>query len=209
MNMSLYAVIDYLKDHWKILVAGILVGFALVAIIFTLPLVKINHEETHTDYDIETKQESYVANEPYTTLELKERTKVIASGFYKVVPSGIVIPFIIDKSGSRLVGRFENEIQGSFNVLGVSNNLIWETLGASGTIDLPLPSGEYTARFRENLMWGEDCYIHLAIVWTEAEQVTRYNQVIKYNEVPVKVERQQTTITKENISVWKYLFRSN
>jgi hypothetical protein len=209
MKTILSAFLDYLKGHWKVLVAGIFVGFTLVAIIFTLPLVKINHETTHTDHSIETRQESYLANEPYYTLELVEKTKVIASGFYKVIPSGIVIPFTVDKAGSRLVGRFENDIQGSFNVLSVSNNIIWEMLGASGTIDLPLLPGDYSARFRENLMWGEDCYIHLAIVWAEAEPVIRYNQVIKYNEVPVKVERQKTIITEYRISVWKYLFTSD
>jgi len=206
MNVLLSTIRDYLKDHWKMLVAGIFIGFALVAIVFALPLVTIATETTQTEYATEIKQESYVANEPYVTKEPVEKTKVVASGFYQVLPAGVIVPFSVDKPASLLIGQFENTVPGSFNVLTDNNRIIWETLGSRGTINLSLSPGEYQARFRENLMWGEDCYLYLAIRWTETEQVTRYQPVVKYREVPIQVEKRKTTIIAEKVSVWKYLF---
>lgn len=206
MNLPLSTIRDYLRDHWKMLVAGIFIGFALIAIVFALPLVTISTKTIETEYATEMKQESYVLNEPYITRELVERTKVVASGFYKVLPSGVIVPFSVDKPASLLIGQFENTIPGSFNVLTDNNRIIWEMLGSRGTINLSLPPGEYQARFRENIMWGEDCYLYLAIKWTDTEQITRYQPVVKYREVPIQIEKQQTTITAEKVSVWKYLF---
>lgn len=206
MNIPLSTIRDYLKDHWKMLVAGIFVGFAIIAIVFALPLVTITTKTAQTEYATEMKQESYVVNEPYVTQELVEKTKVVASGFYRVLPSGVIVPFSVDKPASLLIGQFENTIPGSFNVLTDNNRIIWEMLGSRGTINLSLPPGEYQARFRENIMWGEDCYLYLAIKWADTEQITRYQPVVKYREVPIQVEKQKTTITAEKISVWKYLF---
>lgn len=206
MSISLSTIPDYLKDHWKMLVVGIFIGFALIAIIFALPLVTITSSTTETEYVTEVRQESYVVNEPYVTTEMVEKARVVASGFYKVLPGGVVVPFIVDKPGSILVGQFDNTIPGSFNVLTDNNRIIWEMLGSRGTINLSLPPGEYQARFRENIMWGEDCFIYLAIKWTNTEQITRYQQVTKYREVPIKVEKQKTTVKAERVSVWKYLF---
>lgn len=206
VHITLSTIRDYLKDHWKKLAAGIIIGFALVGIVFTLPLVTITSETTQTEYAIEIRQESYVVDEPYTTIEFIEKGKVIATGFYKVIPSGVVIPFSIDKIDSSLVGYFDNTIPGTFTVLTDINRIFWETKGSRGTLNLPLPPGEYQARFREDVMWGEDCYLYLAIKWTDAEQITRYRQVVEHREVPIRVEKQRTLITEDRISVWEYLF---
>ena len=208
MNMIHLKIWDFLRDHWKGMVAGVLVGFALVAIVFALPLVTMSTETTDTEYATELRQEAYAVNEPYIIEETNEGMQVIASGFYKVVPNGVVIPFYVDKPNARLVGQFENTIPGSFTVFNVSNHIIWEILNSSrGIIDLPLPQGPYQAKFQENVMWGEDCYIHLAIKWTEVNQVTKYQEVIRYRQVPVQVERYKTTVKEEKISIWGYLFR--
>lgn len=197
---------EYLEGHWKCLVAGVAGTFAVVAIIFALPLVTVSTEATETEYTTEFRQETYAVNEPYVTREVSERSRVIASGFYTVVPSGVWIPFYVDKPDARLIGQFENTIAGSFIVFSDASHIVWEMRGSRGMIDLPLPSGLYQARFREDVMWGEDCYIHLALKWTEVEQVTRYRPVINYRQVPVQVEKYRTTVKEERISVWKYLF---
>jgi hypothetical protein len=209
MNMLHLKIWEYLKDHWKGVIAGIIIGFALVAIIFALPLITVSTETTETEYATEFKQEAYAVNEPYITEKINERMQVISSGFYKVVPAGVVIPFYIDKPDARLVGWFDNTIQGSFTVFNVSNHIIWETLGSRGVIDLPLSPGSYKAKFQENVMWGEDCYVQLAIKWTEVEQITSYQEVIKYRQVPVQVERYKTTVKEERVSVWRYLTGSS
>ncbi len=206
MNMMLSDITDYVKYHWKIVIAGMIVVIAVVAIVFTLPVITITNEATITEYSIEMSQESYVENEPLITTESVEKTKVIATGQYKVVPSGVIIPFSIEKAGSILVGQFDNTIPGSFTVLSDINRIVWETRGSRETVNLPLPPGNYWARFREDVMWGEDCYLHLAIQWSEIEQITRYQQVVKYREVPNQVEKQKTVTTEDKISVWKYLF---
>jgi hypothetical protein len=206
MNLILSDIIDYVKYHCKIVIAGIIVVLAVVAIVFTLPIITITNETTQIEYSIEMSQESYVENEPLITTELVEKTKVIATGLYKVVPSGVIIPFSIEKVGSTLVGQFDNSIPGTYTVLSDIKRIIWETKGAKGTVNLPLPPGNYYARFREDVMWGEECRLHLAIQWSEIEQVTRYQQVVKYREVPNQVEKQKTVTTEDKISVWKHLF---
>jgi len=208
-NKTLSTIREYLRAHWKMLAAGVLVGFVLVAITFTLPLINIAREIIQTEHSVDMQQESYVVNEPYTITEFIEGSKVVASGFYKVVPSGVIILFVIGETDSVLVGQFDNTIPGSFTVLTDTNRIVWETRGSRGMINLPLPPGRYLAKFREDVMWGEDCFLYLAIKWKYTEQVTRYQQVINYRDVPVKVERQSTIITEERISVWKYLFRAN
>jgi hypothetical protein len=206
MNMLIYDIIYYVKYHWKILITGVIIVIAIVAIVFTLPIITITKETTVIEYGIEMIQESYVENEPLLSIELVEKTKVIATGQYKVVPSGVMIPFSIEKAGSTLVGQFSNVISGSFTVLSDINRIVWETRAAKGTVNLPLPQGNYWARFREDVMWGEDCSIQLAIKWSEVEQVTKYQQVVKYRDVPKQVEKLKTITTEDKISVWKHLF---
>jgi hypothetical protein len=206
MNMLLNDIIDYVKYHIKILVFFIIIVIAIVAIAFTLPIITIAKETTVPEFSIEMSQESYVEDEPVVTVELVEKSKVIATGQYKVVKSGVLIPFTIEKGGSILVGKFSNVVSGCFTVLSDINRIVWETRASAGTINLPLPQGNYWARFREDVMWGEDCSIDLAIQWSEVEQVTRYQQVTKYREVPKQTEKLKTITTEEKISLWRHLF---
>ena len=192
--------------YWKPFVAGTILSFALVAIIFALPLKTITIETTETYWVTEIKQEPYTVSEPYVTQEVLEKTRVFADGFYKVVPGGIIIPFYIDKPGTRLVGKFENPIPGSFVIIATPNRIIWETFGSRGNIDLPLAQWQYRARFQENVMWGEDCYIYLAMQWTEMQEITKYKEITKYREVPVQVEKQRTIVKQNRISIWKQIF---
>jgi len=192
---------------WKSFIAGIITAFALTAIVFALPLKAISTETTETYYVTEMQQEAYSVSEPYVTEDVLEKTEVFADGFYTVVPGGIVIPFNIDKSDARLVGRFENPIPGSFAIITVTNRILWEKLGSRSTIDLALSQGQYRARFQENVMWGEDCYIYLAMKWTETQQVTEYKEITEYREVPVQVEKQRTIIKQHRISIWEQIFK--
>jgi hypothetical protein len=196
-----------MSDKWKPFVAGIITAFVLIAIVFALPLKVISTETTETYYVTEMKQEAYTVSEPYLTEEVNEKIEVFADGFYKVIPSGITIPFNIDKTNAQLVGRFENPISGSFIIITTPRRIIFETSGSRGDINLPLSPGQYLARFQESVMWGEDCYIYLAVKWTEAQQVTKYNEITKYREVPVQVEKQRTIIKKDRISIWKQIFK--
>jgi hypothetical protein len=117
-----------------------------------------------------------------------------------------MIPFYVENPDTRLVGYFLNTIPGSFTILSDINRVVWETFGSTSVINVPLPPGSYQAKFHEDIMWSEDCYIHLAKKWTAVEQVTKYQEVIKYRQVPVKVEKQKTVIKQEKISIWKHLF---
>lgn len=202
--------IDFLEaipNNWKVFLTGIIVGLALIAIIFALPLKVIFTETTETYLTTEITQQPYTVNEPYTTEEVYERTEVFADGFYKVVPTGIVIPFYIDRPDARLTGKFENPIPGSFSIITAANRIVWETFGNRGTFDLSLPPAQYRARFQENIMWGQDCYIYLAVKWTETQQVTKYIERTKYLEIPTQVEKQRTIVKRERISVWKQIFK--
>jgi len=193
-------------DKWKTFVGGIIAILVLIAIIFALPLKVISTETIETYYATEIKQEAYSVSEPYVTEEVHEKTEVFADGFYKVLPSGIIIPLNIDKPNAQLVGQFENPIPGSFAIITSANRILWETLGSRSDIDLPLSQGKYLARFRENVMWGEDCYIYLAVKWTEVQEVTKYREIIKYREVPVQVEKQRTIVKQDRISIWEQIF---
>ncbi|MBN2463059.1 MAG: hypothetical protein JXB43_05605 [Dehalococcoidia bacterium] len=193
--------------HWKPLVAGIITAFAFIAIIFALPLKVISTETIETYYVTEMQQEAYSVSEPYITEEVYEKTEAFADGFYKVVPGGIVIPFNIDRPDAKLVGNFENPFPGSFVIFNAANHIIWESLGNRGSIDLQLPQGRYRARFQESVMWGQDCYIYLAIQWTETQQVTKYKEITEYREVPVQVEKQRMIIEQHRISLWAQIFK--
>jgi hypothetical protein len=196
-----------MSDKWKPFVAGIITAFVLIAIVFALPLKVISTETIETYYVTEMKQEAYTVSEPYLTEEVNEKIEVFADGFYKVVPSGITIPFNIDKTDAQLVGRFENPISGSFIIIATPRRIIFETLGSRGDINLLISPGQYLARFQESVMWGEDCYIYLAVKWTETQQVTKYNEITEYREVPVQVEKQRTIVKKDRISIWKQIFK--
>ena len=195
------------SDKWKLFVAGIIAAFVLIAIVFALPLKIISTEITETYYVIETKQEAYTVSEPYLTEEVHEKIEVFADGFYKVLPSGITIPFNIDKPDAQLVVKFENPISGSFIIITTPRRIIFETYGSRGDINLLIPPGQYLARFQESVMWGEDCYIYLAVKWTETQQVTKYNEITKYRDVPVQVEKQRTIVKKDGISIWEQIFK--
>jgi hypothetical protein len=195
------------SEKWKPFVAGIITAFVLIAIVFALPLKIISTETTETYYVTEMKQEAYSVSEPYVTEETSEETKVFADGFYKVIPSGIVIQLNIDKPDAQLVGKFENPIPGTFAIITVANRILWETFGTRSAIDLPLPQGQYRARFQENIMWGEDCYIYLTMKWTETKQVTKYKEVTEYREIPAQVEKQRTIIKQNRISTWEQIFK--
>ena len=200
----------FLEDksgNWQPFVGGIITAFALIAIVFALPLKVISTETIETYYVTEMKQEAYSISEPYVTEEILEKTEVFADGFYKVIPSGIIISFNIDRPDAQLVGKFENPIPGSFAIITSANRILWETLGSQSTIDLPLSQGQYLARFRENVMWGEDCYIYLAMKWTEVQEVTKYKEITKYREVPVQIEKQRTIVKQDRISMWKQIFK--
>ncbi len=196
-----------MSTKWKLFIAGIITAFVLIAIVFALPLKTISTETTETYYVTEMKQEAYTVSEPYLTEETQEKTVVFSDGFYKVVPSGITIPFNIDKPDAQLVGKFENPVSGSFIIITTPRRIIFETYGSRGDINLLLPPGQYLARFQESVMWGEDCYIYLAVKWTETQQVTKYNELTKYREVPVQVEKQRTIVKKEGISIWQQIFK--
>jgi len=193
--------------NWRPLVAGIITALVFIAIIFALPLKVISTETIETYYVTEMQQEAYSVSEPYITEEVYEKTEVFANGFYKVTPGGIVIPFTIDRSDAKLVGNFENPFPGSFVVFNAANRIIWELLGNRGSIDLPLSRGHYRARFQESVMWGQDCYIYLAMQWTETQQVTKYKEITKYQEVPVQVEKQRMIVEQHRISLWAQIFR--
>ena len=195
------------SDNWQPFVGGIITAFALIAIVFALPLKVISTETIETYYVTEMKQEAYSISEPYVTEEILEKTEVFADGFYKVIPSGIIISFNIDRPDVQLVGKFENPIPGSFAIITSANRILWETLGSQSAIDLPLSQGQYRARFRENVMWGEDCYIYLAMKWTEVQEVTKYKEITKYREVPVQIEKQRTIAKQDRISIWKQIFK--
>jgi hypothetical protein len=198
--------VRFLEGKRKLSVGIIIATLVLIAIVFALPLRTITTETIETYYVTEIEQEAYSVSEPYITEEVYEKTEVFADGFYMVVPSGIIIPFNIDKPNAQLVGQFENPIPGSFAIITSANRILWETLGNRGDIDLPLSQGKYLARFRENVMWGEDCYIYLEMKWTEVQEVTKYKEITKYREVPVDVEKQRTVVKQDRISIWEQIF---
>jgi hypothetical protein len=192
--------------RWVQFVAGIVGGLVLVAIIFALPIKHIKTESVETYYVTEVRQEAYTETVPYTAEEVREYTRVIADGFYISVPQGITFPFTVDEPGARLVGSYDNPFTGTFKVTAFPNRIVWEKLGSRGVIDVMLEPGDYQAKFQENVMWGQDCRIYLALQWNEVQQVTHYRDVTMYRDVPVQVEKQRTITAQEKISLWKYLF---
>jgi hypothetical protein len=194
------------RGYWKPFVAGVIAGLVLVAVIFALPVKTITTETVESYYVTELRRELYTETEPYITEEMQEKTRVIADGFYTSVPLGITIPFTVDEPGARLVGSFDNPFTGSFVITALPSHIVWEKLGSRGDIDVPLEQGDYRAKFQENIMWGQDCRIYLAMQWLETREVTQYREVTNYRDVPVQVEKQRTVTGQEKISIWKHLF---
>jgi hypothetical protein len=193
--------------NWKPFVAGGIFCLVLIALVFALPVKTVTTSTMESYYITELKQESYTVTEPYMVEEVQEQTRTIADGYYPSVPLGISFPFTVQESNAHLVGSYNNPFTGTFKVIALPNKIVWEHLGSRGEIDVMLPEGEYTAVFQENIMWGQDCSIHLAIQWLEPFEATRYREVTKYRDVPVQVEKQRTVITQEKVSLWKYLFK--
>jgi hypothetical protein len=189
----------------KLAVASV-IGLMVLAIIFTVPIFTVP-VETEVLYKVaEVSYQPYTTTEYYSQQSPTEKSMTISDGYYTVVPSGIIIPFSIDKSGARLTGTFNNTIPGSFRIYNSANRIIWEELGNAGYVDITLQPGQYKAKFQENIMWGEDVYIYLAINWTEAESYTASQEITKYQEVPVVVEKQRKVIQEARISIWQLLF---
>ena len=190
---------------WKL--AAMALGSAIVftCVIFAIPLKTVPHQTTKTCYETKMETESYVVKEPHVTQEMLEKSEILFDGFGTVVPEGFDIPFFIDKSNARLAVTFQNPFPGGLYIYS-AGRIVYEKLGNQGTFEIPLPEGNYKAKFRENLMWGEQVYVRLAMKWTELEEVTRYKEVIEYREVPVEVEKQKTTTEYEKVSIWELIF---
>lgn len=191
---------------WKLIAFGAVCLLVLISIIFAFPLKNAPYQVTEIYRTTEMKQESYTDTEPYIVRELTEKTKVLFDEYRLTVPIGIDIPFAIDKPDAQLMVSFECSVPGGFYVFTVASHIIYEQRGSSGSFELSLEEGDYKARFSENMMWGEQVHIQLAMQWTEMEEVIKYKEVTKYRDVPVEVEKQRDITEYKNISMWKWLF---
>jgi len=187
--------------------AGALMGVTILIILLTVPIITVAVETREPSYVTTTSSQPYTVTEYSVTDASIPKTAILAEGYYTVVPSGIIVPFLVDKPGSRLTGVFENTIPGSFVIYNSSNRIIYEKLGNRGTIDLFLPPGNYRAKFQENVMWGEDVYISLALGWTEIEQRTTAQEVSRYHEVPVQVSTDRIVLKEDKYSIWELVTR--
>jgi hypothetical protein len=195
-----------IKLNWKIYVGGMLTIIVIISILLAIPVKKVTLQSKVTSSDTEKVIESYTELEPYIAYNDNNSTEILINGFYKVVPNGTIVPFTIENTNSRVIGHFENSIPGRFAILGIGDRVIWETMGSRDIIDLPLKPGEYKAMFKEDVMWGEDCYIFMTVQWGESEPVIEYKEVTKYHEVEIPVEKQDTVEKEVRISTWNYLF---
>ncbi len=202
--------LDYrklMKNNWIKYGACSLASLIIIAIIFALPVKTVIVETTKPYFVNQTKYEPYSTMDYFITEETVQRSRMVVDGYYPVLPFGVIVPFQIDRTDSRLVGKFENTIPGSFVVYNSANRIVWETLNSSrGTIDLALPPGEYRAKFQENVMWGEQLYLNLNIKWKEIEKVTRNQEVTRYREVPIIVAQETKVVTENKLSIWQILF---
>ena len=186
--------------------AGFFTAVVIMAIVFAVPLKTIRSERTETYYQTEIKQQSYTVNEPYVAEEVQERTAMLVDGYYISSPAGITVPFSVDRPDAVLTVAFDNPFTGTFAIVRQPNLVIWQTRGSVGETELELAPGDYIARFRETMMWGQDCYIYVAQKWSETEQVTQYREVTEYREVPVQIERERTVVDEEKVSLWQHIF---
>lgn len=189
---------------WKLAAIGLGSAIMLTCIVFAIPLKTVPYQTVETYYETEMETESYVVKEPYVTEEMLEKSTVFFNGFGIVVPDGFDIPFFIDKPNAQLAVTFHNPFPGGLYIYS-AGRIIYEKLGNQGTFEIPLPEGTYKAKFRENLMWGEQVYVRLVVKWTELEEVTRYKERTEYREVPVEVEKQRTVTTYQKVSIWELI----
>jgi hypothetical protein len=195
-----------IKQNWKIYLAGILTTLIIIAVVFAIPMKLVTIESTSTYSDVEKISEPYTELEPYIAYNDNSNTQILINGFYQVIPNGTTVPFTVDKANSRVIGHFENSIPGRFAILGIGDRVIWETTGSRDVVNLTLEPGQYKALFKEDVMWGEDCYIFLTVQWGESEPVIEYQEVTKYREIEVPVEKQKIIEKETRISVWNYIF---
>lgn len=192
------------KKIWLVAI-GAVAGFIILIMLLTLPIITVSRETLEPYYVTGTNYQPCKLTEYVTTETSIQKDIIISDGYYTVVPSGITIPFQIDRPDSRLTGKFENSIPGSFLIYSSTNHIIWEQLGSRGNIDLALPPGNYTAKFQENLMWGEDVYIYLAITWNEIEHGTTAQEISSYCETPVAVSEERIVLKEDKYSIWQLI----
>ena len=197
---------ELIKGSWIKFIAGALASLIVMAIVFTFPVKAVTVETTESYYVTEISQEPYSTTEYYPSEQSIQKDRIIADGYYTVVPFGIIIPFQIDRPDARLMGSFENTIPGSFVIYNSANRIIWEKLGSRGTIDLALPPGEYRAKFQENIMWGEDLYIFLCTRWNEMQGLTAGKEITQYREVVRVVEKERKVLKEDRLSIWRLIF---
>jgi hypothetical protein len=189
------------------LVATILIFFLIVTcIIFSIPLKETTVQEVETFFETEMSKETYVVKEPYIEKELRTKSVVFFDGYATVVPNGVDVPFGIDKPNALLVGEFNCSIPGGFYVYTSTNRIVYEMLGSQGSFRISLLPGNYKARFRENVVWGEQVYMRVAMEWTEIEEITKYKETTQQREVPVQKEKQRIITTTEKKSIWQLIF---
>lgn len=198
--------VQLFRKNWQVYLAGILTALIVIAILFVIPMKKVTMESTVTYKDIEKVSEPYTELEPYIAYNNDSNTRVLINDFYQVVPNGTMVPFTVEKSNSRIIGHFENSIPGRFAILGIGDRVIWETMGSRDIVDLPLEPGEYKALFKEDVMWGEDCYIFLTVQSGESEPQIEYKEITKYHEIEIEVEKQEIIENTVSTSIWNYIF---
>lgn len=181
---------------------GVVAGLAIHITLLNLPVVTLSVERQEPYYVTETSYQPVTLYEDYSTEKLIPKQAIIAEGRYKVVPSGVIIPFRIDRPDSRLTGIFENSIPGSFLIYNAANSIIYEKLGSGGNIDLTLQPGNYKAKFQENLMWGEDVYIYLAVDWSEIETGAATQETSILREINTVVSKERTVLEETKYSIW-------
>jgi hypothetical protein len=189
------------------LIATILIFLTVVTcIVFAIPLKECTEQTVETYLETEMRSETYVVKEPYIEKELRTKSVVFFDGYETVVPNGVDVPFSIDKPNALVVGEFNCSISGGFYVYSSTNRIIYEMLGSQGAFQISLPPGNYKARFRENVVWGEQVYMHVAMEWTEVEEVTKYTETLQERQVPVQSEKQRIITTTEKKSIWQLIF---
>jgi len=189
------------------LIATILIFLIIVTcIVFSIPLKDVTVQKVETYLDTSIKKETYVVKEPYVEKELSTKSVVFFDGYATVVPNGVDVPFSIDKSNALLVGEFNCSIPGGFYVYSSTNRIVYEMLGSQGNFRISLLPGNYKARFRENVVWGEQVYIRINMEWTELEEVTKYKESVQQREVPIQTEKQRIITTTDKKSIWQLIF---
>ena len=190
----------------KIIITVLISAIVLICIIFAIPFNTVSYEAIETYYETGIKQESYIAKEPYTTKELVDKQETIFNDRPYSVPFGTNVPVSITKSSAELIGHFELPGRGGIRIQSPSGKIIYEQLGQQGDFQISLPQGEYTVVLRDSMVWGEPVYLNLVLKWTEAEEVTKYREVTKNREVPVKVGKQRSVTRYKKASLWEMLF---